>query len=288
MKTGDVRACVMVDEMLPADGFEAGRGEGEGAVGLGGLATTRTVRDPSVSPSSPLLSMTPTGGSSPGGDDEILQAEDGSESSHAVQLASSPPFSVSRQRGWVTLVKEGRKLVTSRVRLHAGQRQAHMGQWQRRVTNDKLLKDVKLELATDPTGIGFAYGGIEPVRSSQTRTNRTIASAPIQMLACLQPFILILPALVCIQGVLHSKGAVHELHRVSYSIGLVGRYHLHVRLRQAALPVPGSPFTLIVKPGKASATSTRIPAGISQMHPLRGKVTILWVASEQCVQCSSP
>ena len=89
-------------------------------------------------------------------------------------------------------------------------------------------------------------------------------------------------------GVPHSKGAVHELHRVSYSIGLVGRYHLHVRLRQAALPVPGSPFTLIVKPGKASATSTRIPAGISQMHPLRGKVTILWVASEQCVQCSSP
>jgi len=34
---------------------------------------------------------------------------------------------------------------------------------------------------------------------------------------------------------------------------------LHVRLRQAALPIPGSPFTLEVTPGEPSAVTTKLP-----------------------------
>jgi hypothetical protein len=119
-------------------------------------------------------------------------------------------------------VKDGKKLVTSRVRLHAGQRQQHMAQWSRRLLNDKLQHEVASELESDPTGIGFAYGGMHP-------------------------------------GVLHAKGALFEAHKVSFSVGLVGRYLLHVRLRQHALPLPGSPFTLNVAPGAPAASSTRLP-----------------------------
>ena len=107
--------------------------------------------------------------------------------------------------GWVTLLKDGKKLVTSRVRQSAGSRQQHERQWTRRLANDKAAKvkvgtkaashGVSLELASDPTGIGFAFGGVYP-------------------------------------GTLHSRGHLHESHNVSYSIGLVGEYLLHVRLRQ--------------------------------------------------------
>ena len=41
-------------------------------------------------------------------------------------------------------------------------------------------------------------------------------------------------------GWLHAKGNLVETHNVSYSIGLVGEYLLHVRLRQQAVALPGS------------------------------------------------
>ena len=77
--------------------------------------------------------------------------------------------------GWVTLLKDGKKLVTSRVRQSAGSRQQHERQWIRRLANDKAAKGgvnskggvvkashtVGLELSCDPTGIGFAFGGVE-------------------------------------------------------------------------------------------------------------------------------
>ena len=66
----------------------------------------------------------------------------------------------------------------------------------------------------DPTAVGFAYGGVLP-------------------------------------GNLHSKGVLHETHRCYFSVGRVGRYLLHVRLRQAGQAVPGSPFGLTVIPGVA-------------------------------------
>lgn len=42
---------------------------------------------------------------------------------------------------------------------------------------------------------------------------------------------------------------------------------MHVRLRQQALPVPGSPFKLTVRPGPAHAHTSRVPTGT-----VRGKV----------------
>ena len=148
--------------------------------------------------------------------------------------------------GWVTLVKGGKKLVTSRVRQSAGSRQQHQQQWTRRMANEKqsqrslvaasgggekvnkdaavkkIVEGVSLEISSDPTGIGFAFGGIHP-------------------------------------GTLHARGNLFEAHNVSYSIGLVGQYLLHVRLRQQAAALPGSPFCLTVKPGKAHALSTTLP-----------------------------
>ena len=132
--------------------------------------------------------------------------------------------------GWVTLLKDGKKLVTSKVRQSAGSRQQHERQWIRRMANDKAAKgtasrksahSVDLEMSSDPTGISFAFGGVYP-------------------------------------GTLHARGHLHELHNVSYSIGLVGEYLLHVRLRQKAAALPGSPFNLVVMPGPAQALSTKL------------------------------
>ena len=227
--SGDVRACITIDEVLPGDALESARGE----------QSRRTPRSGKASPRS-AAGAEAGGGSS---------SSSSSSSSHpppppptppavaaAARVAASTMNAPGPLRGWVTLIKDGRRLVTSRVRLHAGQRQQHMNQWQRRMQNDKVnSKDVSLELATDPMGIGFAFGGLEP-------------------------------------GLLHSGGKLHPVHRVSYSIGVVGRYLLHVRLRQAALPVPGSPFTLTVTPGKPHAALTRLPPDISKASPLRGMV----------------
>jgi len=153
----------------------------------------------------------------------------------------------------VTLVKDGKKLVTSRVRQSIGARQASSQQWARRMATDRAAKktvaeskkhaaesgsgertmllelaadpsQVKVEMAADPSGIGFAFGGIHP-------------------------------------GTLHAHGKLFEAHSVSYSIGLVGQYLLHVRLRQQAVALPGSPFTLLVTPGTAHALSCQLPAG---------------------------
>ena len=134
--------------------------------------------------------------------------------------------------GWVTLKKHGKKFVTSRLKLETTQRQQYTQQWRRRLLNDKLGADVKSELRVDPDGVGFAFGGVHP-------------------------------------GYLHAKGRHFEKHTVSYSVGKVGRYLLHVRLRQQALPVPGSPFALTVSPGAADPKSTEISV---ETLPLRGSV----------------
>ena len=168
--------------------------------------------------------------------------------------------------GWLTIVKGGRELVRLRDKLNAGQRQRHMQQWARRNAADKTLAatshtwgeggDAKErsratakgksaayvakpngnvfaeELRSDPTEIGFAFGGVDP-------------------------------------GTLHAKGQLHEVHRVTYSVGRAGAYLLHVRLRTQALPLPGSPFRLAVRPGAAHPAATSLP---SEALPLRGIV----------------
>lgn len=139
--------------------------------------------------------------------------------------------------GWVTLVKpKGKKMVTSRVKLGPGSRRQYVQQWARRRANDRAAAykggSVVNELKADPMGIGFGFGGVEP-------------------------------------GILHSRGVLHEVHKVSYTIGLAGQYLLHVRLRQQAVAIPGSPFKLTVSPGAAHAKSTRIALASG---PLRGMV----------------
>ena len=49
---------------------------------------------------------------------------------------------------------------------------------------------------------------------------------------------------------------------MAFSIGKVGRYLLHVRLRHQGLPLPGSPFRLVVTPGPAHRSTTVIDASV--------------------------
>ena len=63
-------------------------------------------------------------------------------------------------------------------------------------------------------------------------------------------------------GRLHSRGKLHEWHKVQYSIGVAGTYLLHVRLRKQAAALPGSPFTLHVTPGAAFALTSELPSSI--------------------------
>ena len=151
--------------------------------------------------------------------------------------APAPTPSLPSQMGWVTLVKSGKKLVSSHIKLSPGSRRQYLGQWQRRKANDKteqvsghLAKTISHELSADPAGIGFAFGGVDP-------------------------------------GVIHAHGQLHEAHKVSYSIGLSGHFLLHVRLRSTAASVQGSPFRLHVIPGPAHAKTSRISTA-----PLRGLV----------------
>ncbi len=58
--------------------------------------------------------------------------------------------------------------------------------------------------------------------------------------------------------------------QVSYSVGRVGKYLLHVRLRKQAAELPGSPFALTVKPGPAHSAATKLPTDLAA--PIRGHV----------------
>ena len=175
------------------------------------------------------------GRSSIGGDDTVAGALDVDGESAGAQ---------SGKIGWVTLVKDGKKFYSTRVRQSTTSRQQHADQWARRVASDRIVTkqkgaaassehggksltmtpNVSLEMEADPSGIGFAFGGVYP-------------------------------------GTLHAKGKIFDSHKVSYSIGLVGEYLLHVRLRQQAVALPGSPFRLKVTPNEAHAHSTTLSVG---------------------------
>lgn len=135
--------------------------------------------------------------------------------------------------GWVTLRKEGRKLVSSRVRVEPWVRQRAALLWKAQQVTDKLHLGLEREIAMlDPTGVGFAFGGVTP-------------------------------------GVILAKGHVHDWHKVHFTIGRAGRYLLHVRLRDAKQPLPGSPFALTVVPGEAHATRVIL---LPESRPLKGEV----------------
>lgn len=132
--------------------------------------------------------------------------------------------------GWVTLMKDGVKLVSSRLRLDSTTRQQYQRQWERRAAADssKASRAAAVELLNltpaeqELDAAAFAFGGVFP-------------------------------------GTLHAHGKLHETHRASYSIGIAGVYLLHVRLRKQAASLPGSPFMLTVHPGPAYAAQTELP-----------------------------
>ena len=201
-----VRARVTFQEIQPAD--EDG---GSGGINQTSLLSMDQggVLSPNPSPERPS-SPTPSIASATGGQGRVLT-------------------------GWVTLKKNGKNLVSSRLKLEMTARQQYMQQFSRRQLNDKHNHGVSSEI--DPTvdpngnGVAFAFGGVYP-------------------------------------GYLHAKGKLVEKHSISFSVGRVGRYLLHVRLRQQAAGVPGSPFALVVGPGKAEGSTTCL----APAKPLCGSV----------------
>ena len=143
-----------------------------------------------------------------------------------VDADNGPKLMVSS--GWVTLKKDGVKLVSSRLRLDSTTRQQYQRQWARRRSaqdsNPTVVELTPEEKIIDSSA--FAFGGIYP-------------------------------------GNLHARGKLHAKHHASYSIGVAGTYLLHVRLRKQAVSLPGSPFLLTVHPGPAFATNTILPSEIS-------------------------
>ena len=144
--------------------------------------------------------------------------------------------------GWVTLKKHGHKLVSSRLRLDTITRQQYRRQWERQVQHEKqrdreaqaIIEGAALNTLPVPAAVKtdravdaavFAFGGISP-------------------------------------GVLHAHGKLYDTHKASYSIGVAGTYLLHVRLRQQAKALPGSPFVLTVHPANAHASQTFLPSEV--------------------------
>ena len=140
---------------------------------------------------------------------------------------------VAQLSGWATLRKGGKNLVTSRLRIDPWVRQQARLLWKMQQLHDRLQLSLQAEAAMlDPTGVGFAFGGVTP-------------------------------------GWLHSKGQLHEQHKVAFSVDRVGRYLLHVRLRQACRPLPGSPFALLVHAAAAHQTTSFVAPS---EQPLVGEV----------------
>ena len=160
----------------------------------------------------------------------------------------------ARTVGWATIVKDGTKLVTSRMRLNVEMRQQYQQQWARRLATVKSAEGLKKTM-----GDGTA--------SSKSRRNEEITDHSVMRSITLE-----LESAKAVAntaafayggiypGVLHSHGKLPDSHRVSYSIGVAGVYLLHVRLRQQGAALPSSPFMLTVRPGEAHALSTKLPA----------------------------
>lgn len=182
--------------------------------------------------------------------------------------------------GWVTLAANGESLVSKRTaQLPPHMRQQHLQHWTRRVALDSERERTRAlerdrntedetarspgrspgrniphsrspptttayssEIASDPKGVGFAYGGLYP-------------------------------------GRLHAKGRLIDQHEVRFSVAKVGKYLLYVSLHghqparstnrssSGESHIPGSPFMLVVSPGRAHPLSTKLELA---KKPLRG------------------
>ena len=169
---------------------------------------------------------------------------------------------LSATHGWINAERAGVELLARpHERVDVGLLRQHGTLWERRKATDKVMAKLqssasgegrdmvgmstqaKAELKAGPTmehelnsdrsGIGFAFGGVEP-------------------------------------GTLHARGQVVKFHTVRFSIGLARKYWLHIGLRGQSLRLPGSPFLLEVTPGVAHARSSPLPLDTST--PVAGVV----------------
>lgn len=161
------------------------------------------------------------------------------------------------QTGWVTLVKNGKKLVSSRLRLDPYRRHQFEDQWTRRLKTDKLCDTDDSNDGERKTEAAKAAAAI--LKSARMTHNFAMELSAAERTAD--------PAAFAFGGIhpgtLHAHGKLFETHKASYSIGVAGQYLLHVRLRKQALSLPGSPFLLTIKPGRAFALSTKLPKEIT-------------------------
>ena len=196
--------------------------------------------------------------------------------------------------GWVTLAADGIATVTRKVtRLPAAVRQQHIQHWTRRVAVDSererdraLIRDnledekVRDKLEDEKKAdakAGERTPGLSPLGSQQYKARTERARSPPRGAALSSPYLNDIesdPKGIgfafggVYPGRLHARGRVVDEHKVNYSVGVVGSYLLHVRLRQPhaetttiALQdsLPGSPFILKVVAGSAHPLSTQLP-----------------------------
>ena len=175
---------------------------------------------------------------------------------------SPPPPTI----GWITLQKDGTKLVSSRLRLDMVSRQQHQQQWARRVGHDRSFGLLDRNLVE-----GRASSSSLSLSSTRAFSSRDLKSSVQAREKELSRYSLELSAGCDATsfafggvhpGILHAHGRLYDWHKVSYSIGVAGEYLLHVRLRSQAAALPGSPFLLRVEPGAAFALTSRLPPGV--------------------------
>ena len=194
---------------LPPDSAEkASRlstGEAEGAQGGGEPRRDEDVLNQSISAASSSTPAAPAGPLKTGGAARLERLSKESQSGtsrppatpatakggHAADGSSSKKGRSGRMEqgtiltGWATLKKEGRRLVTSRMRVEPWVKQRAALLWRTQQQNDKHNLGLGAEDAMlDPTGVGFACGGVYP-------------------------------------GMLHSKGSLHDAHKVHAQIRLL-------------------------------------------------------------------
>ena len=181
------------------------------------------------------------------------------EGSEVIEVEEAEGSEIIYHTGWVTLVKNGKKLVSSRLRLDPCRRNQFEDQWKRRMQTDtKCVADDKLEAQSGEQHTPAQRAALALERSASLTANYAMELSTADKTQD--------PAAFAFGGVypgrLHSHGKLHETHKASYSVGVAGQYLLHVRLRKQARALPGSPFLLTIKAGPAFAMSTTLPKEI--------------------------
>ena len=119
------------------------------------------------------------------------------EANEEATRALAAPASTWRRQNAYTRKKEGE---SSSLMRQAGNRHASAAYIRKH--GQAAYRD---EIDADPTGIGFAFGGVDP-------------------------------------GTLHAAGRLHRTHTVHYSVGRAGRYLMHVGLRLLCPATLSAPF----------------------------------------------